>query len=85
MVYDPQHDGSAEDAAAGFRTIGDVLTRAAPQISPRLLRPVRTEADARAAVIRARLLRAVDAMRASGALDRELALELVAAIEGATS
>lgn len=58
---------------------------AAPQISPRLLRPVRSEADARAAVIRARLLRAVDAMRGSGALDRELALELIAAIEGATA
>lgn len=77
MVYQPELDGSMQDAAAND---------AAPApVSPRLLRPVRTEADARAAVIRSRLLRAVNALHASGALDRELALELVAAIEGATS
>ena len=90
MVYDPTQDGSAEDAAAGFHTIGDVcrnlVERSAPApISPQLLRPVRSEADARAAIIRSRLLRAIDALRQSGALDRELASELVAAVEGATS
>lgn len=84
-MYEPESDGSAEDAAAGFRTIGDVLTRAAPQISPRLLRPVRTEADARAALIRSRLLHSVNALYAAGAVDREIVGELIAAIEGATA
>lgn len=65
----------------------DIATAASGTVatSPALLRRVRTEADARAAVIRARLLRAVNALFASGTLDREVALELVAAIEGATS
>lgn len=57
----------------------------APATSPRLLRPVRTEADARAAMIRKRMLSGVNAMFAAGAVDREIAGELVALIEGATS
>lgn len=79
MVYRPEDDGADIDAANGYRTIGDVLA------SPQLLRPVRTEADARAAVIRSRMLAGVNAMFAAGAVDREIAGELVAMIEGATS
>lgn len=77
-MYQPELDGSAEDAARGFRTLADVT-------SPRLLRPVRTEADARAVLIRSRLLSAVNALYAAGAIEREIVGELVAAIEGATS
>lgn len=88
MVYEPEHDGSAEDAAAGFRTIGDVVRpivqRSAP-ISPQLLRPVRSEADARAALIRSRLLHSVNALYAAGAIEREIVSEMIAAIEGATA
>lgn len=91
MVYDPEHDGSAEDAAAGFRTIGDVVrpvverSAGEQEGSARLLRPIRTEADARAAVIRSRLLSSVNALFAAGAIDREIVGELIAAIEGATA
>lgn len=89
-MYDPSQDGSAEDAAAGFRTIGDIvrpiIERSAEAVaSPRLLRPIRTEADARAAVIRSRLLSSVNALFAAGAIDREIVGELIAAIEGATA
>lgn len=87
-MYEPENDGSAADAAAGYRVLADVFREQAPpppSASPALLRPLRTEADARAAVIRSRLLRAVNAMLAAGAIDREIAGEFVAAIDGATA
>lgn len=89
-MYEPENDGSAEDRAAGFRTIGDVVRPIVERVeeptpSARLLRPIRTEADARAAVIRSRLLSSVNALFAAGAIDREIVGELIAAIEGATA
>lgn len=81
MAYFPEDDGSAEDYAAGYRTLADIDR----PVSPQLLRPIRSEADARAAVIRARLLRSVNVWLISGLISSEVGGEIVAAIEGATS